>query len=56
MPATATTTRRLLRVRVKRPMTARRDWPRSLPCLRCDRPRLATGPGDRLHPKCRAED
>ena len=31
----------------------RPGWPRELPCLRCDRLRLATGPGDRLHDKCR---
>ena len=34
----------------------RPGWPRELPCLRCDRLRLASGPGDRLHDKCRGDD
>jgi hypothetical protein len=34
----------------------RPGWPRELPCLRCDRLRLARGPGDRLHDKCREGD
>jgi hypothetical protein len=28
-------------------------WPRSLPCLVCSRPRKSTGPGDRIHERCR---
>ena len=27
--------------------------PKQRPCPRCDRPRLATHPGDRLHDACR---
>ena len=28
-------------------------WPKELPCLRCDQLRVSSGPGDRLHAKCR---
>ena len=34
----------------------RRGWPKTLPCLFCDRARLAEHPGDRLHPACRAAE
>lgn len=33
----------------------RPGWPKLLKCLRCDVPRLASGPEDRLHVRCRAE-
>ena len=32
----------------------RPGWPKVLPCLRCGRARVATGPGDRFHASCRA--
>jgi len=28
-------------------------FPKTLPCLVCDRPRPARSPGDRIHPSCR---
>jgi hypothetical protein len=35
------------------PPVHRNGWPKTLPCLFCERPHLATSPGDRLHPRCR---
>lgn len=39
------------------PLPARRvaGWPKLRPCLFCDRLRLAQGPEDRLHERCRAQ-
>lgn len=31
----------------------RRRWPKTLPCLRCGRARLSSGPGDRFDPDCK---
>jgi hypothetical protein len=36
------------------PPDPRPGWPKTLPCLVCDRPRLAQHPGDRLHERCAA--
>jgi hypothetical protein len=30
----------------------RRGFPKTLPCLRCERPRTATAPDDRMHASC----
>jgi hypothetical protein len=38
------------------PSRPRASWrPEVRPCLRCNQPRISTGPGDRLHDKCRSE-
>jgi len=31
----------------------RRGWPKMAPCPLCEKPRLATSPGDSLHRQCR---
>jgi len=36
-----------------RPRATWRPVPKVRPCLRCNKPRISTGPSDRLHPKCR---
>jgi hypothetical protein len=33
----------------------RLGWPKTLPCLLCERPRQAEHAGDRLHATCRTE-
>lgn len=38
-----------------RPRESWRPKPRVRPCLRCNKPRISTSPGDRLHPGCRPQ-
>jgi len=38
-----------------RPATYRLGFPKTLPCLRCDKMRTSTGPSDRCCARCRAQ-
>jgi hypothetical protein len=37
----------------RRSLIKHHGFPKELMCLVCQRPRLASSPGDRLHPACR---
>jgi hypothetical protein len=36
-----------------RPRVSWRPVPKVRPCLKCNKPRISSGAGDRLHPGCR---
>jgi hypothetical protein len=38
------------------PLRRRPGWPKMATCLKCGKPRLSTGPHDRLHKGCRPDE